>query len=590
MRRILQNDWLLDLLFFAVLIIAFYTAWLGSYPVFTPDEGRYTEVAREMIASGDYITPRVNGVVFLDKPILYYWLQAAAIKVFGLKEWAFRFFPALFGVFGCLITYVCGRMLFDRRTAFMASSILATSTLYFACAHYANLDLEVAVLISAALLCFITGIQNPTPALRLKFMCAAYFFSATAMLTKGMIGIIFPVMIIGLWMLLLNQWRVLTKMYLHYGLLIYAVVLTPWYYFIQKNNPEFMHYFFVTQHVKRFLSTETFNNQSPVWFYLPVIFLGLFPWSLFVLQAIVKNMQLVLQRNKQYLTEFFLLIWSISVFTFFTIPHSKIISYILPIFPALALLLANYFIHASKAMAQQQKKIVSLFMIGGLIFALTLLIMPYVTVTLIPKDFFWHLKAIAIVFICFSFIAVICAHENVIFHIYMWATGIAFYLLIVISGAVHLNTNTAKPLAVYLASKLKPQDEVVNYFKYYYDVPLYLQKKVTLVSHWDPVLIRERDNWARELIDGRNKQHAYWLIDEKSFWVKWQMPKRLYVFLNANYFEQFKSHTDHYYVLAVYNNIVLLSNIADEDYLNTQNLLETKVSTGNMVNVMNKAI
>src|SRR5580692_10383961 len=127
---------LIDMLFLTVMLGIFYALWMGSYPLFTPDEGRYSEVAREMVASGDYITPRLNGVAFLDKPALYYWLQASAIKVFGLKEAALRFWPAFMGVLGCLITYLAGNLLFNRRTGILSAVILGTCPLYYGAAHY----------------------------------------------------------------------------------------------------------------------------------------------------------------------------------------------------------------------------------------------------------------------------------------------------------------------------------------------------------------------------------------------------------------------------------------------------------------------
>src|SRR5580692_6687416 len=110
-----QATWFWDILLLTGLFALLYFLGLGSYPLFTPDEGRYSEVAREMIATHNYITPNLNGVVFLDKPILYYWLQVSAIQLFGLKEWALRLWPAILGVLGCLVTYATGRVLFNRR-------------------------------------------------------------------------------------------------------------------------------------------------------------------------------------------------------------------------------------------------------------------------------------------------------------------------------------------------------------------------------------------------------------------------------------------------------------------------------------------
>ena len=337
----LRNNWTTDIVLLGIIFIIFYTFWLGGYPLFTPDEGRYSEVAREMVAIHDYITPRVNGVAFLDKPVLYYWLQAAAISLFGIQEWALRLFPALFGILGCLITYLCGRQLFDRRTGIISAIILATSPLYFASAHYANLDLEVAILISCTLLFFITGVQSAGKS-RHYFLILAYISAGLAVLTKGLIGIVFPAMIAGIWIIILSQWKCLLRIHLIKGLILFTIIALPWYYLVQKANPEFLHYFFVTQQLTRFLSAGEFNNPTPFWFYLPVVLLGFFPWTSFLIQAIAQSIRRVWQARFSHQSELFLLIWIAVVFLFFSIPHSKIITYILPLFPALALMVGNY--------------------------------------------------------------------------------------------------------------------------------------------------------------------------------------------------------------------------------------------------------
>ncbi|MBA3660992.1 MAG: glycosyltransferase family 39 protein [Gammaproteobacteria bacterium] len=559
-RRILQNDWIIDLIFFAIMLLLFYTAWLGSYPVFTPDEGRYTEVAREMVARGDYITPRVNGVVFLDKPILYYWLQALSIQLFGLKEWAYRLFPVLLGLIGCLTTYICTRHLFDRLTAWFAAALLATTPLYFACSHYANLDLEVAVLISASLLCFITGVGQEGRR-RLWFFCAAYAFSGLAILTKGMIGLAFPVMIVGLWVSLSNQWSVLKRIYIFRGLLIISAIILPWFLLIQRANPEFFYYFFVTQHVTRYLSGAAFNNQSPAWFYVPIVLLGFFPWSLFLFQSFVVNFRNVIKNTKSYSTELYLFLWVICVFTFFSIPHSKIISYILPIFPPLAILIARYFAILYRGDTIKQQHVGWQLIAGGLLFAIVLLVTTFVPILPLPATFTPHIKLIAYLFILSALIGLIfLRRKSLLFHFSLWNITTIAYLLVVIAGATHLNVNTAKPLTTYLQTVLKPEDEVVHYFKYYYDVPLYLHQQVTLVNNWDPLKIRAKDNWARELLDGRHKQEANWLINEEIFWSKWHSKKRLYVFLNTNYLNQFKVGAPTYFVVQKHRDILLVSN------------------------------
>ena len=170
--------WLRDIALLGFIIGLFYALWIGSYALFVPDEGRYSEVAREMVVSGDYITPRIDGVAFLDKPVLYYWLQASAIKVFGISEWSLRLWPTLMGLLGTLILYATGRILYGRRAGLLAAVILATSPLYYGAAHYANLDLEVASFVADSLLCFLAAMQGGVSA-RWKniLLAAAYAFA-----------------------------------------------------------------------------------------------------------------------------------------------------------------------------------------------------------------------------------------------------------------------------------------------------------------------------------------------------------------------------------------------------------------------------
>jgi len=484
-----HQTWLRDILCLAGLFLFLYTFWLGSYPLFTPDEGRYSEVAREMVASGDYVTPRVNGVAFLDKPVLYYWLQALSITLFGIKEWALRLFPALFGILGCIMTYVCGRQLFDRRTGILSSIILATTPLYFGSAHYANLDLEVAVLISCTLLCLITAIQSHGKQ-QTYFYLTTYLFAALAFLTKGLIAIAFPGLIGLIWMGLSNRWDILRKMHLIKGAIMFVALVLPWYILVQKANPEFLHFFFVTQQVTRFLSAAEFNNPTPFWFYLPVVLLGFLPWTLFLFQAIR-------HRIKNPISLYFLL-WIGIIFIFFSIPRSKTVGYILPIFPALALLVGHY-------LSSRWEKI---------------------------STYFW-----------------------------LCTLGSITFLIITLFYANDLNDRTTKPLITELKAIITPQDEVIHYFKFYQDVPLYLERRVTLVADWHAPDIAQRDNWVRELWYGMPFQDtADWLIQEDTFWQRYNSEKRVFVFVNTNYFDQFKLHALHYFIIKQYQDTILLSN------------------------------
>lgn len=560
----LHPNLVMDIFFLTLFLGVFYFAFLGSYPLFTPDEGRYSEVAREMVATGDYITPRVNGVAFLDKPILYYWLQATAIFLFGVKEWALRLFPALLGVIGCLMTYLCGRQLFNRRTGLLSALILATSPLYFSGAHYANLDLEIAVLISCTLLSFITAIHSEGNT-RHILLYAAYLFAALAMLTKGLIGVAFPAMIIGAWIVLLWRWELLKSIHLPTGVLLFIAIVSPWYFLVQRANPEFFHFFFVTQQVSRFLSAAEFNNKTPGWFYAPVVLIGFFPWMIFIFQAIATACLNVYRQRLQHTIELYLLLWIVIIFSFFSIPHSKIMTYILPIFPALALLTGKFLADSwdnAKAIGIRFG-IVNLMMVGNLLAGVLLIPILYPADHLTPS-LQPYLLAIAIILFssAFSSLGTLRSEKLLPFFLLTFACS-ALCLLTLVLSANQLNQNTAKPLIITLQSKLTPQDEVVNYYKFYQDVPIYLERRITLVADWKSPVIAQKDNWVRELWYGMPFQNTdEWLIEEKTFWKRWHSNKRVFTFVNDNYLQQFKSKAKHYFLVDQYNDISLFSNRA----------------------------
>lgn len=561
------QKWIGDLITIAILVGVFYALWMGSYALFTPDEGRYSEVAREMVATNDYITPRLNGVVFLDKPIFYYWLQASAIKLFGIKEWALRLWPMLFGIIGCLMTYIAGHLLFNRRTGFISAIILATSPLYYGAAHYANLDLEVAVLISLTLMSFIVAVRVTRENLRNYFLIAAYAFAGLAALTKGLIGIVFPAMIIGAWILLLNRWSFLKKMHLIKGLLFFIAIALPWYILVQKANPEFFEFFFIKQQVSRFLTTDYFNNRTPTWFYIPIVIAGFFPWCVFGLQALTCHIKNVIRNRQQHASEFYLLLWFILVFTFFSIPKSKTIGYILPIFPALALLIGNYI-----STSWEKSKSIGIYFgiisfilssLGILIFCLAA---PYFPELEISPPLIPYLNKVAILFAAATVIFIFLALQKKklsTFFFTLLTISIAF-LLIFNSSSATLNEGTAKPIALELKSVLKPEDEVITYFKYYQDLPIYLERRITIVADWEAKDIPLRDNWVRELWYGMPFQDTkQWLINEDTFWQRWHSTKRVFVITNTNYLAQFnRKAKNSFYKIGQFNQILLLSNKA----------------------------
>lgn len=555
-----ERYWLTDLCYLALFLGLFYAIWIGSHALFTPDEGRYSEVAREMVASGDYITPRLNGVAFLDKPVLYYWLQASAIQLFGLKEWALRFWPALMGILGCLVAYLAGSILFSRRSGIISALILATCPLYYGAAHYANLDLEVAVLIGNSLLFFLIATQLPESRRKHLSFFAAYIFAAFAFLTKGLIAIAFPAAIIGSWILLLNRWNLLRNMRLFSGILLFLCITVPWYVLAQKATPEFLHFFFITQQITRFLTKADFNNKAAWWFYVPIVLAGIFPWMVFVVQAIGQHVKKVWNNRQQHAASLFLLLWLLIIFTFFSIPKSKTVGYILPIFPTLALLIGSYLDEKWNDITATGMRIgLRLFTLLCSILAIAFFAAPHIAA--------WHVKPglAPYLYVCgilFGLAALASRLMHGIKAFASMAVTAVIFLLIMSASATAINERSIKPLITQLQPILQPNDEIVTFYKFYYDLPIYTQRRITMVADWTAPDIEQNDNWVRELWYGMPFQDTKdWLISDATFLKKWNSNKRLFVFTDNSNYERLKNMTKApVYEVARYRNVVLVAN------------------------------
>jgi 4-amino-4-deoxy-L-arabinose transferase-like glycosyltransferase len=491
-------------------------------------------------------------------------LQASAIKLFGLKEGALRFWPALIGILGCLMTYFAGRQLFNRRTGILSAIILATSPLYYGAAHYANLDLEVAALISITLLFSALALHSTAPKQRTILFILAYIFCGLAALTKGLIGIAFPAMIIGLWILLLNRWNVIKGMRLITGLVLFALITIPWYYLVQQANPEFLHFFFVTQQVSRFLTKGDYNNQTVVWFYIPIVLAGFFPWSIFVVQAVIKNIKAVWNNRQQHTFELFLLIWFVLIFTFFSIPKSKTVGYIIPIFPALALMVGHYLDSLWETVRTKGYRAgVIAFVALSFVIVIAAITAPHITAFHIATQAIPYLTFTAALFLAAGIVMYKLLKSNAFSKTIYGLVAVAIIGLLTLSASTSvINDKSIKPIAQVIKPKLAPTDEVVAYYKYFQDLPIYLERRITIVADWNAPDIAKKDNWQRELWYGMPFQNTKdWLINEEAFWQRWNSGKRLFVVMSAgNYANFIAKAKDSVQELGKYNDMVWVSN------------------------------
>jgi len=497
------------------LLVAFLGA-TGSRALNVPDEGRYAEVAREMLRLGDFVTPRLDGVPFLDKPPLFYWLEAAAFAVFGVHVWSARLVPALLGFAGCVMVYGAAARLRGRRAGILSALVLAANPYYFGASQYVNHDLAVAIWIAAALLAFAVGDREEGPA-RPRWLWAGYAAMALAVLTKGLIGIVLPLGAVGIWMAATRRWREIRRYQLPSGLLVAAAVAVPWHLVAQARNPGLLHHLIVVQHFQRFAGSG-FNNPAGPLFFPAIIALGLLPWSPLLPAALRRAWSAFRRERGEGRTELLLLLWPALVVVFFSIPHSKLAGYALPAVPPLALLVG---LELDERLARPAGGRARALAVSAALMALVgaaLAAAPFVSALRglpLPAAAALVLGGVgALVAGAVAFArrrsglpAAIAAH-------------VAFAAILVTATPPALPfvlRDSTEALAAALAPRLAPGDVVVSYRRWFYDLPVYLDRAepVWVAEAWGDPEIPRHDDWRRELWLGREREPASraWLVD-----------------------------------------------------------------------------
>ncbi|MFO1305123.1 MAG: glycosyltransferase family 39 protein [Burkholderiales bacterium] len=304
-----------------------------------PDEGRYGEIAREMAQSGDWVTPRLNDLKYFEKPPLQYWLGALAFDALGVNEWTARLPSAVAGFLAVLaVGFTAARLATPDAGAF-AALVLGGTVWHAGIAHFLSVDAVLSSCMALALCAFLLA-QRPaiTPAAQRGWMLAAYAAAALATLTKGLIAVAIPGAALVLYTLVTRDTGPWRRLHLVAGTVVYFAVAAPWFVLVSRANPEFARFFFIHEHVERFL-TESHNRTGEWWYFVPWFVLGLMPWILVWLVSLPRSWREAACYDNGFSWARFCIVWSAFIFVFFSMSGSKLPSYILPIFPALALVL-----------------------------------------------------------------------------------------------------------------------------------------------------------------------------------------------------------------------------------------------------------
>lgn len=543
--------WWKDILLLTLALGGLFFILLGSRPLFTPDEGRYAEIAREMVLSGDYVTPHLNGIKYFEKPVLFYWLEAGMVQLTHLNLWGLRSVNAILGLLGCLLTYLTASRLYGRTTGILAALILGTSTLYFVMVHMISLDLPVTVFITTALYAFLQGIQHPAGRIRYYYLLGGSAAAACAVLTKGLIGLVFPAMIIFAWLAIMGEWRLLKQLYLPSCCLVFLLIAAPWHILAGQRNPEFYYFYFIKQHFLRY-ATLKIGHYQPVWFFIPNLVMGFFPWIVFLPQAIANALPPSLQQRKNYQAELFLLLWALLIFLFFSFSKSKLIPYILPVFPPLAILTARYLQQSlfNKPCLGIRVGYVCL-LPATILVAATFFLYPRYANIPDPHTALFYLGMAAATLLCGTVMALFYAFRQPVFSLASVLISTFFFLLLSLAAVPAIDGRTISPLANIIKQVLTPDDKVVAYNQYYQDLPFYLEQNISVL------------NWQSELRFGMEHQEVHdWMINDNIFWQWWHSGKRVFALMGKDEFQVFTKRYSHkqYHIVAKTVQNILFSN------------------------------
>ena len=315
-------------------------------PLANPDEGRYSEISREMAKAGDWITPRLDGIKYFEKPPLQYWATALVFDGFGLSEATARLYVALCGLGTILIAAYASRRLGSPETRVATVLALFSSPYFMALGTIVTLDMGLTLWTTATFCAFLLAEQASERASRSArgWIAVAWAAMALAVLSKGLIGIVFTGAAVFFHCVLRRDFSVLRRLGWAYGVPIFLAIAAPWFVAVSRANPEFAHFFFVHEHFERFLTTEH-RRIEPWWYFLPIVAVGFLPWAFAMPAAIASAWRSEAGRRFQPLRV--ALLWCAFVVAFFSASGSKLPAYVLPVFPILAIVLGRYLVEAA---------------------------------------------------------------------------------------------------------------------------------------------------------------------------------------------------------------------------------------------------
>lgn len=506
----------------ALLAAAWFTG-LGQRDLFQTDEGRYAEIPREMIVTGDWVTPRLDGLKYFEKPPLQYWATAVTYQIFGASNGSSRLWTVLTGFLCILITVFTGTRLFGRRAAWLGAFTLLGSVYFTIMGHFNTLDMGVTFFMCGSLFAFLLAMEAEALKLRRGWMYAAWGLAALATLSKGLEAVVLPGAVFLLYVLIKRDWVRFKQLHFFGGLLIYLLIAAPWFLLVSLRNPEFPQFFFVHEHFERFLTT-VHHRVEPWWFFIPILLFGLWCFLPQFVRALVRfvihgfvarylnrkagggaqGVEGSRPTDKRFDHGLFLWLWCGFIFLFFSLSDSKLGSYILPMFPALALLLG-------RELADLRRRDAMLSALFGIALAIAALWQApalqehggKIPVELYQAFLPWLMAGSGILLLAAIAGFLLAYFSRVNAALVLLAAGMFLATQTVAAGAqVLAPVYSQHGLALQMAPYSKPNVPIYSLNDYPQSLPFYLGRTMTIVAYQGELefgIGREPQRWIPEL-------------------------------------------------------------------------------------------
>ena len=319
----------------AAMLAALWLATLAARPLFNPDEARYAEIPREMLSSGDWVVPHLNGLAYIEKPPLQYWATALSYRLFGVSEFAARLYSALTALATIYFVWLAARRLWNAAAAWRAAAVLSGMLMFVVLGQLLTLDMSLTFYMTLSLVGFLLAQTATRPG---AWMLLAWAATAMGVLTKGLVAAAIPVAVLMLYSAYSRDFAPWRRLQATWGLPLFLFITVPWHWLAELRLKDFLQFFFVHEHFARYL-TPIADRQEPWWFFIWVFLAGSMPWTWAALRALGSGWRRAAS-NDGFNPTLFLWIWVVFVAVFFSLSDSKLMPYILPLMPALALLIA----------------------------------------------------------------------------------------------------------------------------------------------------------------------------------------------------------------------------------------------------------